>query len=252
MAQTDAPASEGSPADEISSTSNLSNTIVIPDSKDGSYTISNNLLFIPPHYSKYVDSVLISNGLIQDRICKLARDIRQAYPQTTIHLMCVLKGGAAFFHDLQRHLRTYHDYISPLESSQSYIPFTLDFIKAKSYSGTESSGKVEVSDISDLSSLKNRHVLLVEDIVDTGRTMQRLVPHLETHVGEKGSVRVASLFDKRSPLSCGYVADFTGFSIPNKFVVGYCLDYNEAYRDLNHVCVINDAGIEKFRNGVHE
>jgi len=246
MAQTDPPASEGSPVDA------LSKTIVIPDGENGDNTISDNLLFIPPHYTDYVDSVLISNGLIQDRICKLARDIRQAYPQTTIHLMCVLKGGAAFFHDLQRHLRTYHDYISPLESSQSYIPFTLDFIKAKSYIGTESSGRVEVSDISDLSKLKNRHILLVEDMVDTGRTMQRLVPHLETHVGEKGSVRVASLFDKRSPLSCGYVADFTGFSIPNKFVVGYCLDYNEAYRDLNHVCVINDAGIEKFRTGVHD
>mmetsp|Transcript_17579 Transcript_17579/g.39738 ORF Transcript_17579/g.39738 Transcript_17579/m.39738 type:complete len:108 (+) Transcript_17579:519-842(+) len=105
--------------------------------------------------------------------------------------------------------------------------------------------------MSDFQNLRGRHVLLVEDMIDTGRTMSKVVPHLRQYVGETGSVRVCALFQKRTPLSCGFEADFTGFTIPNRFVVGYCLDYNEAYRDLNHVCVINDAGIEKFRDWIH-
>lgn len=79
----------------------------------------------------------------------------------------------------------------------------------------------------------------------TGLTMSKLVPHLQ-QCGP-ASVRVASLLEKRTSRSCGYQADYVGFRIPDEFVVGYCLDYNEIYRDLNHICVINEAGIEKYR-----
>jgi hypoxanthine phosphoribosyltransferase len=75
--------------------------------------------------------------------------------------------------------------------------------------------------------------------------MSKLVPHLQ-QCGP-ASVRVASLLEKRTSRSCGYQADYVGFRIPDEFVVGYCLDYNEIYRDLNHICVINEAGIEKYR-----
>lgn len=78
-----------------------------------------------------------------------------------------------------------------------------------------------------------------------GLTMSKLVPHLQ-QCGP-ASVRVASLLEKRTSRSCGYQADYVGFRIPDEFVVGYCLDYNEIYRDLNHICVINEAGIEKYR-----
>jgi hypoxanthine phosphoribosyltransferase len=95
----------------------------------------------------------------------------------------------------------------------------------------------------DLKSLEGRHVLLCEDIVDTGKTMAKLVPHLEAF-GPK-SVRVAALLQKRTPKSSGFQPDYVGFSIPNKFVVGYCLDYNEVYRDMAHICIMNDSGIAK-------
>uniref|UniRef100_A0A6U5EGW1 Phosphoribosyltransferase domain-containing protein n=1 Tax=Corethron hystrix TaxID=216773 RepID=A0A6U5EGW1_9STRA len=193
--------------------------IFVPD--EATETYSSEHVFVPPHYDGYVDSVMLTNGAIQDRICKLARDVRSAYPGVTIHLVCVLKGGAAFFHDLQRHLRVYHDYLSPAAASGSYIPFTLDFVRCKSYEGTSSSGSVEVTGMSDFQNLRGRHVLLVEDMIDTGRTMSKVVPHLRQYVGETGSVRVCALFQKRTPLSCGFEADFTGFTIPNRFVVGY-------------------------------
>ena len=75
--------------------------------------------------------------------------------------------------------------------------------------------------------------------------MTKLVPLLMTH-GTK-SVRVASLVEKRTTRSCGYKGDYVGFSIPDAFVVGYNMDYNEAYRDMPHLCVVNEAGIEQFR-----
>ena len=75
-----------------------------------------------------------------------------------------------------------------------------------------------------------------------------LVPLLEQY-GPK-SVKVASLLEKRTPKSCGFKGDFVGFSVPDDFVVGYCLDYNDAFRDMEHICVISEEGIERFKDGV--
>lgn len=95
-----------------------------------------------------------------------------------------------------------------------------------------------------LESLEGRDVILVEDIIDTGATMMALVPTLSM----AKSVRVASLLEKRTHRSCGFKADYVGFTIPDAFVVGYNLDYNEAFRELPHLCVINGEGIEKFKD----
>jgi len=129
--------------------------------------------------------------MIMDRVQKLAKDIREAYTGKTIHLLCVLKGGSAFFQDLQVCLRNFHQF-----STQTDIPFTFDFIRAKSYSGTESTGTVQVSGC-DLDKLKDKHVLLVEDIVDTGTTMSYLVPLLASY--NPASLKVTSLLEKRTP-----------------------------------------------------
>jgi hypoxanthine phosphoribosyltransferase len=193
---------------------------------------------VPHHYLDSVDSVLIPKGLIEDRVEKLAQDIRHAYDGKTVHLLCVLKGGSAFFQDLVQKLRLFHKY-----NQNDYVPFTFDFIKVKSYEGTKSTGNVQVSG-ADLSKFKGKNLLLVEDIIDTGRTMSKLVPMLQEL--EPASVRVASLLEKRNPESCGFQADFVGFNIPDKFVIGYCLDYNEIFRDLDHICIINETGIAKY------
>jgi hypoxanthine phosphoribosyltransferase len=83
-----------------------------------------------------------------------------------------------------------------------------------------------------------------QDIIDTGGTMTRLLKLLETY--KPANVRVASLLVKRTPKSTGYRPDYAGFEIPDAFVVGYALDYNEYFRDLNHVCVINEKGKAKY------
>jgi len=193
---------------------------------------------VPFQYRDTLQSIMIPHGLIQDRVIKLAHDIRHAYSNITVHLMCVLKGGSTFFSDLLRCLQLFHDY-----NDKDYVPFTFDFIKVKSYVGTESSGTVRITG-GDITKLEGKHILLVEDIVDTGRTMSLLIPTLKAQ--GPASVKCASLLEKRTPKSCGYKADFVGFSIPEKFVVGYCLDYNEMYRDFKHIGVLNEIGIERY------
>lgn len=193
---------------------------------------------VPHHYKELVESVLIPTGLIHDRVEKIAQDIRYDYEGKTLHLLCVLKGGSAFFHDLVAKLRLFHKY-----NKCDYVPFTFDFIKVKSYAGTQSTGKVQISG-ADLAKFRGKNLLIVEDIIDTGKTMSELVPYLQQF--DPASVRVASLLEKRNPESCGFQADYVGFNVPDKFVIGYCLDYNEIFRDLDHICIINDAGIAKF------
>nr|KAF6435577.1 hypoxanthine phosphoribosyltransferase 1 [Rousettus aegyptiacus] len=87
--------------------------------------------------------------------------------------------------------------------------------------------------------------LFLKDIIDTGKTMQTLLSLVKQH--NPKMVKVASLLVKRTPRSVGYRPDFVGFEIPDKFVVGYALDYNEYFRDLNHVCVISETGKAKYK-----
>lgn len=98
----------------------------------------------------------------------------------------------------------------------------------------------------DMATLKGKHVLFVEDIIDTGLTMKTLIKYMNDTV-EPASCRVASLVEKRTVRSTGFKADYVGFSIPDKFVVGYCLDFNEVFRDLSHLAVINNTGFEKYK-----
>ena len=95
--------------------------------------------------------------------------------------------------------------------------------------------------------LRGKHVLFVEDIIDTGLTMTKLIEYMHEHV-QPLSVRVTALVEKRTPHSCGFKADYVGFSVPDKFIVGYCLDYNEAFRDMNHIGVLAPEGIEEFKD----
>eukprot|EP00618_Florenciella_parvula_P013856 CAMPEP_0119542830 /NCGR_PEP_ID=MMETSP1344-20130328/53804_1 /TAXON_ID=236787 /ORGANISM="Florenciella parvula, Strain CCMP2471" /LENGTH=239 /DNA_ID=CAMNT_0007587093 /DNA_START=58 /DNA_END=777 /DNA_ORIENTATION=+ len=209
--------------------------IEIPD--DFGYSVES--LLIPSHYNGMVESVMIPHGLIIDRIERLARKIRTDYDGVTVHLLCVLKGGSAFFQDIVEALRAIHRL-----GNQSYIPFTFDFIRVKSYAGTQSTGNVQITGI-DMSTLAGKHCLLVEDIIDSGKTMSVLVPHIQQTAGV-ASVKVASLLEKRTPKSVGFKADYCGFTIPDKFIVGYCMDYNEAFRDMGHICVISEDGIKEY------
>ncbi|EPY73456.1 hypoxanthine-guanine phosphoribosyltransferase [Camelus ferus] len=169
------------------------------------------LFCIPNHYAEDLEKVFIPHGLIMDRTERLARDVMKEMGGHHIVALCVLKGGYKFFADLL-------DYIKALNrNSDRSIPMTVDFIRLKSYC----------------------------DIIDTGKTMQTLLSLVKQH--NPKMVKVASLLVKRTPRSVGYRPDFVGFEIPDKFVVGYALDYNEYFRDLNHVCVISETGKAKYK-----
>jgi len=171
-----------------------------------------------------VHKVLIRRSAIEKRVKAVARQITRDYKGQRIHLIGVLKGACFFLADLAREI--------DLETS-------LDFISVASYGKRrDSSGQVRL--LKDLdSSIAGLNVILVEDILDTGRTLHYLLRILRQR--KPKSLRVAALLDKPSRRVTPVKGDYIGFSIPNEFVVGYGLDYAERYRNLRDVCVLTSS-----------
>lgn len=182
---------------------------------------------------------MIDSKEIKARIKELAALIHDDYKGLRPILLCTLKGASPFYTHLSDALQ---------DLRQGY---DMEFVRASSYEGTESSGKVVLSGLS-YDTLKGRHVLLIEDILDTGTTLQYLVPELEKNA-QPASVVVCTLLDKRLPegKTKKYQAKYVGFSIPNHFIIGYGLDYNELYRDLKDIFVISQQGIEFDASKLH-
>jgi hypoxanthine phosphoribosyltransferase len=165
--------------------------------------------------------VLITGGRIHRRIAALAKEIRRDFPGEPLHLVSVLKGGVFFLTDLARSI--------PGEVS-------FDFIAVSSYGqNTKSSGQVRLTRDLD-SSIEGKTVIVVEDILDTGMTLQYLLRLFQQR--KPKHLRVAVLLDKPERRIAPVRADYVGFSIPNEFVVGYGLDYAERYRNLPYVGVL--------------
>src|ERR1700687_3352894 len=166
--------------------------------------------------------ILITGGRIQRRIQEIAKQIRKDFPGEPLHLVSVLKGGVFFLTDLARSI--------PGEVS-------FDFIAVSSYGqNTRSSGQVRLTRDLD-SSIEGKTVILVEDILDTGISLQYLLRLLRQR--KPKHLRVAVLLDKPDRRIAAVRADYVGFSIPNEFVVGYGLDYSERYRNLPYVGVLS-------------
>ena len=164
---------------------------------------------------------LIAAREIQDRIRALAVDVRRDHPDG-VHLVCVLKGAFMFLADLMRALDG---------------DATLDFIAVSSYGvSTKSSGQVQL--LKDLGeSIEGRDVVIVEDIVDTGLTLNYLQDILRARAPRQ--VRTACLLSKPSRRKIDVKVEYIGFEIPDKFVVGYGLDYGEKYRNLPYIAVLD-------------
>ncbi len=164
--------------------------------------------------------VLLSRDEIQARVRELGQQITRDYAGREPHLVCVLKGGCTFLTDLAREID---------------LPLSLDYMAVSSYgAATKSSGEVRM--LKDLDqSLEGRDVLIVEDIVDTGLTLNYLLNLLRTR-GPR-SMKVASLLSKPSRRLVEIPVDYVGFTIDDLFVVGYGLDYNEKFRNLPHIAV---------------
>lgn len=169
-------------------------------------------------------TVLLDAGTIQARVRELAREIERDYdPSEEILLVCVLKGGFVFMADLARAMST---------------RVAMDFIAVSSYgSGTKSSGEVRFQKDLDVS-LENRNVVVIEDIVDTGLTLKYLQEILRSRAPR--SLRTACLLSKPSRRQVDVKVDYVGFTIEDRFVVGYGLDYAEMYRNLPHIAVLQE------------
>lgn len=165
--------------------------------------------------------VLLTEEEVDKRINELGAQISKDYEGKTVHLICILKGGVCFTCELAKRLT---------------IPVTFDFMSVSSYgNATESSGHIKI--IKDLDEpLEGKHVLIVEDIIDSGGTLNHLKKLLEHR--NPASIHICTLLDKPSRRVKDVKVDYVAFQIPDEFVVGYGLDYQQRYRNLPYVGVV--------------
>ena len=170
---------------------------------------------------KHHIEVMFTEEEVDRRIQEIGDQITRDYAGKQIHMVCVLKGGAFFMCELAKRIK---------------LDVSLDFMSASSYgSGTESSGLVKI--VKDLDEpLKDKEVIVVEDIVDSGRTLSYLLKMLS----ERGprSLKLCTLLDKPSRRVMDVKVDYTAFEIPDEFVVGYGLDYDQKYRNLPYIGIV--------------
>ena len=172
-------------------------------------------------YGKEIKKVLITKEEIAKRVAQLGEQISKDYRGEPITLVCTLRGASIFFADLAREIDG---------------DVEMDFIAVSSYgSGTSSSGEVKM--VKDLSApIKDKNVIVVEDIIDTGITLNYLKKLLLARAPK--SLKVCALLDKPSRRKVDFKGDYIGFEIENEFVVGYGLDYDEKMRNFKDVCVL--------------
>ena len=172
-------------------------------------------------YGKEIKKILVSREEIAKRVAELGKQISEDYKGESVTLVCTLRGASIFFADLVREIE---------------CDVEIDFIAVSSYgAGTKSSGEVKM--IKDLSEpIKDKNVIIVEDIIDTGITLCYLKKLLLARAPK--SLKVCSLLDKPSRRQVDFKGDYIGFEIENEFVVGYGLDYGEKMRNFKDVCVL--------------
>lgn len=165
--------------------------------------------------------VLLSEEVIEAKIQELADQISKDYAGKQVHLVCILKGGVFFMCELAKRIT---------------VPVTFDFMSVSSYGGdTQSSGIVKI--VKDLDeALIGKDVLVVEDIVDSGRTLSYLLEMLRDRM--PNSLRLCTLLDKPDRRVVDVAVDYTAFQIPDEFVVGYGLDYDQRYRHLPFIGIV--------------
>lgn len=179
----------------------------------------------PAHYNDLLAEVLIPAETLQARIAELAQEIDSDYRDRELLLICILRGGVMFLTDLMRRLT---------------VPHAIDFMALASYGAgaRTSSGQVRIT-LDLVTSIEDRDVLIIEDIIDSGHTMASVMDFLRTR--QPRSLEVCTLLDKAERREIHVPIRYRGFVIPNKFVFGYGLDLDEFYRNLPFVGVVRSS-----------
>lgn len=175
-----------------------------------------------------IEEVLLTEETLQSRARELAAEVSRDYAGQELHLVTILKGALVFLADFSRALD---------------VQVTLDFMVVSSYVAANSSGEVRI--LKDLDAgIRGRHVLVVEDIIDNGTTLDYVMKSLRLR--EPASLKICTLLDKPERRKVQIKPDYNGFVIPNKFVVGYGLDYQERYRNLPYLAALKREIYEKI------
>lgn len=171
---------------------------------------------------KDIKEVLLSRDEIEKRVKEIAAEITADYRGESVLMVGILRGAVVFFSELVKRVD---------------LDVRFDFMVVSSYgASTDSSGEIRI--VKDLSQpIENMNVIIVEDIIDTGYTLKNLKRLLMTR--NPKSLKIAALLDKPSRRKVEIEGDYVGFKVPNEFVVGYGLDYNEKYRNLPDICILN-------------
>lgn len=172
-------------------------------------------------YEEQIQEVLITEEMIQQRVKELGQQISQDYAGKTPIIVSILKGGVYFLCDLTRAMT---------------VPHIIDFMVVSSYGDSqETSGIVRM--VKDLKEdIRHRHVILIEDIIDTGLTVDYLLKNLRTR--EPASLEICSFLSKPERRKINVPVNYIGYEVPDKFVVGYGLDFKQMYRNLPFICVL--------------
>jgi hypoxanthine phosphoribosyltransferase len=169
---------------------------------------------------EYTIKTLLTREEVEKRVRELAKEIEKDYQGKDLLVIGLLKGSVIFMSDLIKEID---------------LPLVIDFMSVSSYSGTTSTGVINISKDTDVD-VKDRDVLIVEDIIDTGLTLSRVKKLLEER-GTK-SLKICTLLDKPSRRTVEIKGDYTGFEIPDEFVVGYGLDYDQHHRNIPYIGVV--------------
>jgi len=175
-----------------------------------------------------IERVLLEESVILQRLDDLAQKITLDYQGKDLMVISLMNGSFVFMADLLRRIP---------------LPLQIDSWSISSYHGTRTSGRVEFRQ-NHIADVKGRHVLILDDILDSGRTLRAVFDRLEAESGAT-NIRSCVLLDKKVQRHTPFVADYAGFEIPDEFVVGYGLDYNERYRNLPFIGVLKAEAIAR-------
>lgn len=169
---------------------------------------------------EYTIKTLLTREEVEKRVKELAKEIEKDYQGKDLLVIGLLKGSVIFMSDLIKEID---------------LPLVIDFMSVSSYSGTTSTGVINILKDTDID-VKDRDVLIVEDIIDTGLTLSHVRKLLEER--ETKSLKICTLLDKPSRRTVEIKGDYTGFVIPDEFVIGYGLDYDQQYRNIPYIGVV--------------